>query len=246
MNTHPTALKTHTTHTNSLSFIIKVPPTHTLSLDYTMSSENGSLSSAEELRLLNLETEVQSLKDANTQMLSILMKQTKLLQALQSKPEHKVSALPQSKPVTKTVAKKAVVKVDENREKLITQFYELGFNKRSVNAGMMSDTKIEEYIQSMVDGTFTEYDLLTNEGLYKLCLNQGIKAKPTMSKSVLLSLLNPDQEEEENEEEEWQMTRSFLKGKNLSQLKDYCRDNEIKGFSTKKKDELIDLILSKS
>jgi len=211
-----------------------------------MSSENGSLSSAEELRILTLETEVQSLKDANTQMLSILMKQTELLQALHSKPEHKVSASPQSKPVTKTVAKKAVVKVDENREKLITQFYEFGFNKRSVNAGMMSDSKIEEYIQSMEDGTFTEYDLLTNEGLYKLCLTKGIKAKPTMSKSVLLSLLQEEQEEEEKEEDEWQMTQRFLDGKTLEQLKQYCRDNKIKGFSTKKKAELIDLILSKS
>ena len=215
-------------------------------------SEQGSLSSAEELRILNLETEVHALKDANTQMLNILWKQTQLLQALQSK-AHNDEVISVSKPekTTKSVlksssVKKTIVKVDENREKLITQFYELGFNKRSCNAGMMSDSKIEEYIQSMEDGTFIEYDLLTNEGLYKLCLAKGIKAKPSMSKSVLFSLLTQEDEEDETEEETWRITKSFLDGKTLEQLKNYCRDNKIKGFSTKKKAELIDLIIEKS
>ena len=218
-------------------------------------SEQGSISSAEDLRIQNLETEVHARKDANTQMsqmFSILLKQTQLLQALQSKgsieEEPSVSKPAKAtKPVLKSSsAKKTIVKVDENREKLITQFYELGFNKRSCNAGMMSDSKIEEYIQSMEDGTMTEYDLLTNEGLYKLCHAKGIKAKPSMSKSVLLSLLTQEQEEDETEAETWILKKSFLDGKTLEQLKNYCRDNKIKGFSTKKKAELIDLIIEKS
>lgn len=208
-----------------------------------MSSENGSISSAEELRISNLETEVKELKDANTQMLSLLLKQTELLQALQSKPDHKVSASPQSKPVTKSVVKKAVVKVDENREKLITQFYELGFNKRSVNAGLMTNDRLEEYIQSMEDGTFTEYDLLTNEGLYKLCIAQGLKAKSNMSKSVLMKLLKSEDEEEEKEEDEWDIDTISLEKKTLVELKEFCKEKKIKGYSTKKKAELIELIV---
>ena len=218
---------------------------------YESEHSSGSEHSAEALRIAELERKVQEQSVMMATMLAMMQKQMDMADAVAkasspAKPVEKVtttSSKTTTKAVSKSTSKKVVAEVDEVREKLITKFYDLGFNKRSVNAGLMTNSRIEEYIQSMEDGTFTEYDLLTNEGLYKLCIAQGLKAKPNMSKSVLIKLLSQEDEEEENEDNDWDIDTSFLEKKTLVELKEYCKTNKIKGYSTKKKAELIELII---
>lgn len=213
---------------------------------YESDHSSGSEQSAEALRIAELERKFQEQSVMMATMLAMMQKQMKMANAVveESSPVKLVEKTT-SKAVSKSTSKKVVAEVDRVREKLINKFYDLGFNKRSVNAGLMTNDRIEEFIQSMEDGTFTEYDLLTNEGLYKLCIVQGLKAKPSMSKSVLIKLLSQEDEEEENEENDWEINTTFLEKKTLVELKKFCKDHSIKGYSTKKKAELIELIIEK-
>jgi Rho termination factor, N-terminal domain len=235
------------THTNTILLISKIrkPPIIT---DYTMSQSGSDLSSAEGQRIQELETKLEQQQQTMTQMMQMMQQmQSLLIQQAQTKPQSVVAVekTPKAQPVVPTkpiVKKKVPAVVDEDREELINKFYDLGFSKVSVKVASMSDKQIQGFIDRMESGEFEDYDLLTKEGLINLCRSKGLKPKSSMTRPELLTLLTG--EEDEEEETEWVMSKAFLNKKNLEQLKQYCRDNGIKGFSTKRKDELVDHILA--
>jgi hypothetical protein len=212
-----------------------------------MSQSGSDLSSAEAQRIQILETKLEEQQQSVVAMMKMMEQMRSLLiQQAQPQPQSVVAVekTPKAQPAVPSkpiVKKKVPAVVDEDREDLINNFYDLGFSKVSVKVASMSDKQIQGFIDLMKSGEFEDYDLLTKEGLINLCRNKGLKPKSSMTRPQLLTLLTG--EEEEEDETEWVMSKAFLKGKNLEQLKQYCRDNGIKGFSTKRKDELVDHIL---
>lgn len=193
------------------------------------------MSDSEKIKLLEEKLTTQSLQ--MEQLITLLSQNMNL----NSKPNSSVSKFVELiKKPTKTVKKTEII-VDTTREALISKINDLGFKKTELKVEKLSNEQLQAYIDSY-DMNFTDFDLLTVDGLLLLCSKREIIAKKSMSREKLISLLTGE-ELDKPDVSGWVLSRPSLNNKTLVELKQYCKDNGIKGYSTKKKDELIELIL---
>jgi hypothetical protein len=195
----------------------------------------SDFSSAAE-RIASLEAQLEAQSTQVQQLMSLLSSQM----SISNSPPISIDKPLVSK--TPKVTKVTQVEVDETRAALISQITELGFKKSALQVEKLSNEQLQKHISSLNDN-FCDFDLLTTDGLLQLCNKRSIVAKKSMSREVLISKLTGD-DIPKPDVSDVVLTRASLRNLTLVELKTYCKDNGIKGYSTKKKDELIELILS--
>jgi len=211
-------------------------------------SDDDSTSSAQ----LDTKSEITELKEqiANLTNLVQMLATSKAQEQSSSRPTISVKSDRSVSSRASVPSKNAqLVKGDDDRVALIEKLDKYGFNKIKVKPGPLSTEQIHELIDSYEDHeSFTQYELLTNPGLYHLCVLRGLPAKSNWTKEKLLALLNGDEGSSSSASgpdfSKWtQIDNAFLRSQNLVNLRAYAKHKGYNRYSNKNKDELIAHIL---